>query len=81
MGMGLSLCLAFSRETSTTHLPSSCYTTRMQFWARDVIIRRNMTTSIWVSISTILAAREAQVIDDSDQLSGKPVLRGYSLTF
>ena len=141
--MGLSLCLAFSRETSTTHLLNSCYANmdfpvenldslpaadfetavssltgslnvellaqlrdngrildhwrltvggskvqqllvpmtemfqlpslsewrfRMQFWARDVLIRRNMTTSIWVSISTILAAREAQVIDDSDQL-------------
>ena len=27
-----------------------------------------MTTSIWVSVSTILAAREVQVIDDDDQI-------------
>ena len=55
--------------TEMFQLPSlSAWRFRMQFWARDMLIRRNMTTSIWVSISTILAAREAQVIDDSDQL-------------
>ena len=55
--------------TEMFQLPSlSEWRFKMQFWARDVLIRRNMTTSIWVSISTILAAREAQVIDDSDQL-------------
>ena len=55
--------------TEMFQLPSlSACRFRMQFWARDVLIRRNMTTSIWVLVSTILSAREAQVIDDTDQL-------------
>ena len=55
--------------TEMFQLPSlSAWRFRMQFWARDVLIRRNMTTSIWVLVSTILSAREAQVTDDTDQL-------------
>ena len=55
--------------TEMFQLPSlSAWRFRMQFWARDVLIRRNMTTSTWVLVSTILSAREAQVTDDTDQL-------------
>ena len=55
--------------TEMFQMPSlSAWRFRMQFWARDVLIRCNMTTSIWVWVSTILSAREVQVTDNSDQL-------------
>ena len=55
--------------TEMFELPSlSSWRYKMQFWARDVHIRRNMTTSIWVSVSSLLEAREAQIVDDEDQL-------------
>ena len=41
---------------------------RYQKWARDIDIRRNMTTSVWYSVSTLLAAREASVIDGEGTL-------------
>ena len=47
----------------------------MQFWPRDVHIRRNMTSSIWVSVNQMIAAREAQIIDDNNkQIPSEAVL-------
>ena len=39
----------------------------MQFWPRDVHIRRNMTTSIWVSVNQMIAAKEAIIVDDDNK--------------
>ena len=39
----------------------------MQCWLPDVHIRRNMTSSIWVSVNQMIAAREAQIIDDDNK--------------
>jgi hypothetical protein len=36
---------------------------RQQVWARDIDVRRNMTTTVWANINTLLAAREAWVED------------------
>ena len=42
---------------------------KFQFWARDVTIRRSMTSSIWVNISKMINSKEAMVTDDT----GDPV--------
>ena len=42
---------------------------KFQFWARDVTIHRNMTTSIQVNISKMINSKEAMVKDDT----GEPV--------
>ena len=42
---------------------------KFQFWARDVTIHRNMTTSIQVNISKMINSKEAIVKDDT----GEPV--------
>ena len=53
--------------TKMMQLPSlSGWRFKFQFWPRDVTIRRNMSTSIWVDVSSIIAEREATIIDDSD---------------
>ena len=39
---------------------------KFQFWPRDASIRRNMCTSIWVDISSILGSREGIVVDAAD---------------
>jgi hypothetical protein len=36
---------------------------RQQIWARDIDVRRNMTTTVWSNINTLLSAREAWVED------------------
>ena len=55
--------------TKTFQLPShSAWRFKMEFWAQDILIRWNLTTSIWVSVSTILAAREVHVIDKNNEL-------------
>ena len=36
-------------------------------WPRDVVIRRNMTTSTWVDILTLIEANEILVADERDQ--------------
>ena len=48
---------------------------RMQFWPRDIHIRRNMTSSIWVFVNQMIAAREAQIINDNNkQIPSEAVL-------
>ena len=39
---------------------------KFQFWPRDVTIRRNMCSSIWVDASSMIASREAVVNDDNN---------------
>ena len=41
---------------------------RFQRWPRDLEIRRNMTTTTWESVATLLASREAAIIDEEDQI-------------
>jgi hypothetical protein len=36
-----------------------------QFWARDIVIRRNMTTSAWTSVTDSIASRDCDVTDES----------------
>jgi hypothetical protein len=36
-----------------------------QFWPRDIVIRRNMTTSAWTSITDSIASRDCDVTDES----------------
>ena len=58
------------RLTKFIQLPAlEGWNIKFQFWARDVTIRRNMTTSIWVNISKMINSKEAVVTDDS----GEPV--------
>jgi hypothetical protein len=35
---------------------------KMQVWPRDVILRRNMTTSEWVNLDAIIAAKDGCVV-------------------
>jgi hypothetical protein len=39
------------------------YRFKFQFWPRDVAIRRNMTTSKWLDVGTIIASNSATVTD------------------
>ena len=41
---------------------------RFQIWARDIDIRRNMTTSAWYDTKEMLAAREATVVDAGNEI-------------
>jgi hypothetical protein len=36
-----------------------------QFWARDVVIRRNMATSAWTSVTDSIASRDCDITDES----------------
>jgi hypothetical protein len=36
-----------------------------QFWARDVVIRRNMATSAWCSVTNSVASRDCDITDES----------------
>jgi hypothetical protein len=36
-----------------------------QLWPRDIVIRRNMATSAWTSVTDIIASRDCDVTDDS----------------
>jgi hypothetical protein len=36
-----------------------------QFWARDIVIRRNMATSAWTSITDSVASRDCDITDES----------------
>jgi hypothetical protein len=36
-----------------------------QFWARDVVIRRNMVTSAWTSVTDSIASRDCDITDES----------------
>ena len=40
---------------------------KFQIWARDIDLRRNMTTSAWRDVKEMLAAREATVVDATDE--------------
>ena len=49
---------------------------KFQFWAHNVTIRRNMTSSIWINISKMINSKEAMVTDDT----GEPVAQEAVLT-
>jgi hypothetical protein len=36
-----------------------------QFWARDVVIRRNMVTSAWTIVTDSIASRDCNITDES----------------
>ena len=49
---------------------------KFQFWAHNVTIRRNMTSSIWVNISKMINSKEAMVTDNT----GEPMAQEAVLT-
>jgi hypothetical protein len=46
-----------------------------QFWARDIVIRRNMATLAWTSITDSVASRDCDITDES----GAGVTAGHFL--
>jgi hypothetical protein len=49
-------------------LPAAAkWSLRHQVWPKDIEIRRNMTTSCWVDIDSLLASNDALVMDDSHE--------------
>ncbi len=46
-----------------------------QFWARDIVIRRNMATSAWTSVTDSIASRDCNITDES----GAGVTAGHFL--
>jgi hypothetical protein len=49
---------------------------RTQYWARDVKIRTNMTSSVWFDLEDAIAAKDGIVIDESGaEIPGRKVLR------
>jgi hypothetical protein len=50
-----------------------------QFWARDVVIRRNMATSAWSSITDSVASRDCDITDESGaSVSASHLLRSIT---
>jgi hypothetical protein len=49
---------------------------RTQYWARDIKIRTNMTSSAWVDLEDVIAAKDGTIIDDGGaEIPGREVLR------
>ena len=44
-----------------------------EVWPRDINIRRNMSTSEWLDVSTLLASRDISVITEGPEGVGEPV--------
>jgi hypothetical protein len=61
---------------------------RIQFWARDTAIRRNMTTSVWKDVYAMVHSHEIQVVETDGcpvdieevvrELDGLPAAAGHS---
>jgi hypothetical protein len=53
---------------SIMQLPGAAtWRVRHQTWPKDIEIRRNMTTSTWLDISSIIASNDALVMDESNE--------------
>ena len=52
---------------------------KFQFWAPDVTIRRNMTTSIWVNISKMINSKEVMVTDTGEPVAQEAVLSALKI--
>ena len=50
------------------------WTLRYQQWARDIEIRRNMTSSKWMDVRETIAAKEATVLEDGVEVPYEEVL-------
>jgi hypothetical protein len=51
-----------------TNIPAAAtWKARHQAWLRDVEIRRNMTTSVWVDLATLVSSNNAVVTDERDE--------------
>jgi hypothetical protein len=49
---------------------------KTQFWARDVKIRTNMTTSAWLDVTDTVSSKDANIFDDEgSEMSGGEFLR------
>jgi hypothetical protein len=49
---------------------------RTQYWPRNIKIRTNMTTSVWIDLADTIAAKDGTVIDDNGaEIPGREVLR------
>ena len=66
--VGANIQRVYAPLTKFIQLPSlGAWSLKFPFWARDISIRRNMTTSIWVNISKIISSKEVAVT------TGEPV--------
>jgi hypothetical protein len=54
-------------ELTFNHLlpgePLRDYRLRYQYWAQDIAIRRNLTTSCWIDVADLVAANNTTVLD------------------
>jgi hypothetical protein len=51
-----------------TNIPAAAtWQARHQVWPRDIEIRRNMTTSAWVDLATLVSANNTVVTDERDE--------------
>jgi hypothetical protein len=39
---------------------------QLQYWARDIAIRRNMTTSVWIDVVDLIRSNEASMVDETE---------------
>jgi hypothetical protein len=50
---------------------------QLQYWPRDIAIRRNMVTSAWMDVTEMISANDATLLDIEDSLvDSKEVLEG-----
>jgi hypothetical protein len=50
---------------------------QLQFWPRDIAIRRNMVTSAWMDVTEMISANKVTILDIEDSLANsKEVLEG-----
>ena len=64
---GSAIQSAAIQMTSMFSLPSlTGWKFKFQYWPRDVTIRRNMCSSVWVDASTMIGSKEAVVCDAND---------------
>jgi len=50
------------------------YKLRFQFWARDIRIRRNMSTSTWSDAYAALASRDLEVTKNKEEVEAETIL-------
>jgi hypothetical protein len=57
----------FAMATVMALPAANAWRLRHQVWPKDVMLRRNMTTSAWVDISDLVASNDALVMDGTNE--------------